>query len=115
MSNTKKNIPLGISHNALSTSTTITGNIKTSEDFRLDGKMQGDIESDGKVIIGPEAEFTGNIICQNIDLMGRIQGNLTVSETTSLKAKVNFQGEITTRFLDIEPGALFNGSCKMTE
>ncbi|MDR3338728.1 MAG: polymer-forming cytoskeletal protein [Candidatus Symbiothrix sp.] len=103
----------GIAHNALSAGTFVKGNIKAEEDFRIDGKLEGDIECSGKVIIGPQAEIIGNIKCPNIDLMGIINGNITILETASLKASVRFTGEIVAKHIEIESGAAFNGACKM--
>jgi len=106
-------IPSGISHNVLSAGTFFKGDITTIDDFRLDGKLEGNIECKGKVVIGPKAEVTGNIKCQNADFMGKIQGRVLIEETVSLKASVVFAGEIEAKFLEIEPGATFNGTCKM--
>ena len=103
----------GISHNALSSGTYIKGDIKAEDDFRLDGRLEGNIECAGKVVIGSNAEVIGTIKCQNADFMGKIQGNVEVLETISLRASVVYNGEIIAKFLEIEPGATFNGTCKM--
>jgi cytoskeletal protein CcmA (bactofilin family) len=108
-------IPAGTAHNVITVGTYIKGDIKAEEDFRIDGKIEGTIECSGKVIVGPEAEVNGNIYCLNADLMGKIRGNIEVQETVSLKAQVNLTGEIHTKFLDIESGAIFNGICKMQQ
>ena len=104
---------MGIAHNALAAGTHVRGDIKAEEDFRIDGKLEGNIECAGKVIIGPQAEIIGNIQCQNTDLMGNVMGNIMIYEVASLKASVRFTGEIVAKFLEIEPGASFNGTCRM--
>lgn len=109
----KEIISSGIAHNAIAAGTIVKGEIKAEQDFRIDGKLEGDIECAGKIIVGPQAEILGNIKCTNADLMGRIQGNVYIEETVSLKASVIYNGEIVTKYLEIEPGAVFNGSCKM--
>jgi cytoskeletal protein CcmA (bactofilin family) len=113
MFNTKNIIPTSNTHNAITTGTYIIGEIKTKEDIRIDGKIEGNIECAGKVIIGPNAEITGNIYCINAELMGKIRGNIEVKETVTLKSQVYFAGEIITKYLDIESGAVFNGGCTM--
>jgi cytoskeletal protein CcmA (bactofilin family) len=45
--------------------------------------------------------------------MGTINGNITIHETASLKSSVKFTGEIVSKYSEIEPGAAFNGTCKM--
>ena len=109
----KNIIPTGIAHNAISTGTCIKGDIIAEEDLRIDGKVEGNIECSGKIIIGSNAEITGSIYCNNIDLMGNVNGDIEAKETVTLKSQVNFSGKITTKYLDIESGAIFNGSCTM--
>lgn len=109
----KETVSSGIAHNVLATGTFLNGSIKADESFRIDGKIEGNVECSGKIIVGPQAEIIGNIQCQNIDLFGKIDGNISASETASLKASVNFTGEIAAKFIEIESGAIFNGSCKM--
>jgi cytoskeletal protein CcmA (bactofilin family) len=115
MTKNKSIIPATTSHNVITTGTFIKGDIKAEEDFRIDGKIEGTVECSGKIIVGPDAEIIGNIYCLNADLMGKIRGNIEVRETVSLKSHVNFSGEINTRYLDIESGAVFNGVCKMQQ
>jgi cytoskeletal protein CcmA (bactofilin family) len=109
-----KEISSGIAHNAFAAGTFVRGDIKAEEDFRIDGKLEGNIECAGKVVIGPQAEIIGNIQCVNADLLGKIAGNITISEIASLKASVKFTGEIVAKCLEIEAGASFNGVCRMT-
>ncbi|MDR1783259.1 MAG: polymer-forming cytoskeletal protein [Dysgonamonadaceae bacterium] len=109
----KENGSIGIAHNALAVGTYLKGDIKAEEDFRIDGKLEGNIECAGKVVIGPQAEIKGNIQCQNTDLLGTIVGNITILETASLKSSVRYTGEIVAKYVEIEAGAMFNGTCKM--
>ncbi|GHV25793.1 hypothetical protein FACS1894176_05220 [Bacteroidia bacterium] len=103
----------GIAHNALATGTFIKGNIKAEEDLRIDGKVEGIIECSGKVVIGPQAEIIGDIHCVNADITGTVKGNLVIAETLSIKSSGVFSGELTAGHLEIESGAVFNGTCKM--
>lgn len=103
----------GISHNALSYGTVVKGEIKTEEDLRIDGKVEGNIECGGKVVIGPQAEIIGDINCQNVDIIGSINGKLQIKEIFTMRASGVFTGEVIAGSLEIEPGAVFNGTCKM--
>ncbi|MDR0507934.1 MAG: polymer-forming cytoskeletal protein [Dysgonamonadaceae bacterium] len=113
MNNSKNSVPAGTTHNAITSGTFIKGDIKAEEDLRIDGKIEGNIDCTGRVIVGPQAEIVGNIICNNADLMGKIKGNIEVHETVSLKSQVVFTGEILAKYVDVEAGAVFNGMCTM--
>lgn len=105
----------GMIHNNFSVNTTIVGNINAASDIRIDGTLQGNIECTGKVIIGEQSHIQGNIMAANAEINGKVNGNLTIQDTLTLKATSNVEGDITTQTLIIEPKAIFNGSCKMQD
>jgi cytoskeletal protein CcmA (bactofilin family) len=109
----KETVSLGVAHNALTTGTLLKGNIHAEEDMRIDGKVEGLIECAGKVVIGPQAEIVGDMHCANADINGRVEGTLVIRELLSIKATGIFTGDLTTNRLEIMPGAVFNGTCKM--
>lgn len=93
--------------------TTITGDINSIADFRLDGQLIGNFTSKGKLVIGPAGTVTGDINCQNLDVEGRVDGKIFVEEIISVKAKSIIHGEVSCSKLAVEPGAEFNASCIM--
>ncbi len=95
------------------TGTTITGNIDTNGDLRIDGTLKGDITSSAKLLIGPNGIVEGNINCRVADIMGQIVGNIYVKDLLQLKGKALVTGDIHTAKLFIEETASFNGQCKM--
>lgn len=99
----------------LSQSTTFIGEIRSKDDLRIDGCVEGNINCDGKVIIGPDGFVTGNIRSQSIELMGKINGDIIVYDIVRLKAASYFKGEITAVNLEVEAGANFFGTCKMSD
>lgn len=100
-------------HNALAAGTTIKGNIITETDFRLDGKVEGDISCNGKIVIGPKGSVTGNIVSENAEILGEVDGSVKVSAKLILKSTAIIKGDIYTQSLEIEPNARFNGACSM--
>lgn len=66
--------------------TTIKGNIITETDFRLDGKVEGDISCNGKIVIGPKGSVTGNIVSENAEILGEVDGSVKVSAKLILKS-----------------------------
>lgn len=110
----KEDAPVGGLHNTLAPGTTVKGDIITETDFRLDGRVEGNIMCKAKIVIGPKAEVVGNIVSENAEVLGNIEGNLEINGKLVLKASAVVKGDMVTRTLEIEPNASFNGSCKMT-
>ncbi|MDR2804588.1 MAG: polymer-forming cytoskeletal protein [Dysgonamonadaceae bacterium] len=109
----KEIVSSGIAHNALASGTLIKGDIYAEEDLRIDGKVEGLIECAGRVVIGPQADVRGDLYCSNADIIGRINGNMVVKEILTIKESGVFTGDLTVSRLEITPGAVFNGTCKM--
>ena len=72
--------------------TTLKGNINAESDIRIDGKLEGELITKGKVIIGKDAQVNGKILCANADIEGVFDGELTLSGTLSLKMGSNLKG-----------------------
>jgi cytoskeletal protein CcmA (bactofilin family) len=105
----------GSIYNALTYGSVITGNIVSDNDFRIDGEVQGDMHCKGKVVIGQTGKLKGTITCANAEIIGTVIGDIDVSETVTLRSTANFNGEIKTKVLVVEPNALFNGTCSMQQ
>jgi len=93
--------------------TVIKGNVISHADFRLDGDLEGDFHSNGKIVIGPAGSVTGDIICKNADIEGRFSGKIQVTEILNVKSKASIHGEVVCGKLSVEPGAEFSATCVM--
>lgn len=109
----REEAPAGGLHNALAAGTSVKGNMMTETDFRLDGKIDGDVNCSGKIVVGPKGCVTGNIVSSNAEILGLVEGSIRVSEKLVLKSTAVVQGDIFTKLLEIEPNARFNGACSM--
>ena len=94
--------------------TVIRGNIVSQTDFRMDGELIGNFESNAKIVIGPAGIIVGDLICKNADIEGKFEGKIKVSELLSVKSNAQINGEVITAKLSVEPGAEFTASCTMT-
>ena len=101
--------------NLISNGTEITGNILSTGDIRIDGVLNGNLTTKGKVVIGPSGKVKGEVVCKNLEVSGVIEGKVAVENLLNLKSSSKIYGEIATSRLSIEPGALFTGTCKMNE
>ncbi|MDL2243455.1 polymer-forming cytoskeletal protein [Bacteroidales bacterium OttesenSCG-928-J19] len=113
MAKVKDVIFQGANHNVISANTTIKGEIYADEDFRIDGKIEGNIQCKGKVVTGPHSKVTGTIHCLGADLMGEFEGDIRVEGNLMLRSSLILNGNVIAKSLEIEPGAVFNGSCVM--
>lgn len=104
---------IGQAHNSIALGTLIKGEVTTESDFRIDGAIEGDIHSRGRIVIGDKGRLIGTIEAADVDVMGYVKGNITAKGTLSLKASGRIEGDITTGALIIEQNAEFNGSCTM--
>lgn len=101
--------------NLISNGTEITGDIKSNGDIRIDGVLTGNLNTKGKVVIGPTGRIKGEVICKNSEVSGIVDGKISVGQLLSLKVSSKITGEIVTYKLSIEPGANFTGNCRMSE
>jgi cytoskeletal protein CcmA (bactofilin family) len=100
-------------HNALAVGSTIKGNVITDADFRLDGRVEGDILCGGKIVVGPKGSVVGNVTSENAEIMGEIDGCVKVNGKLVLKSTARIEGDICLKLIEIEPNARFNGKCIM--
>ena len=94
--------------------TTVKGDISSGGDIRIDGTLQGNIQSTAKVVIGANGVVEGDINGQQADIMGKITGTIKVKELLQLKGGSTVSGNIYASKLQIETNANFNGQCHMT-
>lgn len=90
---------------------TISGNVKVNGFVRVDGDIDGNLETTGNVIVGEKARIQGNVIARAITVGGIIKGNITASESVSLLSTSIVLGDIVTRHIQAEENVVFNGHC----
>ncbi len=101
------------STNTIGKGTVLEGSIETYGNIRIEGKVIGNVKSKSKIALGNSSHVQGNITAQNADLEGEVKGRIEISEVLVLKSTAIVHGDIVTGKLVVEPGAVFNGSCKM--
>lgn len=99
--------------NVIAKNTKIMGEIISEGDYRIDGVLEGDLTTKGRVIIGTGGIVNGNINAFNTDIEGTFSGVLNVEKILTIKTSANISGEVIVGKLSVEPGATFNASCTM--
>lgn len=103
-----------VSRNIIAQGTSIKGDIESDGDFRIEGTVNGTVKARGKIVIGESGRVEGQVVCQSADISGKANIKLEVSELTTLRATCDFAGDIITKKISIEPGAVFSGTCQMS-
>jgi cytoskeletal protein CcmA (bactofilin family) len=111
--NERTAMPSGTS--LIGTGTTITGDIASNGDIRIDGVLKGNIRGTAKILIGQDGVVEGDIEGQQADIMGRVEGKIVVRELLYLRSNAVIKGDIRAGKLQIEPTVVFNGQCQMGE
>lgn len=99
----------GATRNVLSSDVEIKGVVKFTNDLVVDGKIEGEIASEGNLTVGENARIRAEIKTGTLVIYGKVHGNITVSERVELKASAEVVGDIKTKTLAIEAGAIFVG------
>ena len=98
-------------YNSLTNESRIVGKIVTENDFRIDGEIEGDISCNGKIVVGENGYLRGSISCISAEVIGKVEGNITSKEMVLLRSTAYIKSRVITGRLQIEPNAVFDGSC----
>ena len=101
--------------NVITEGCVIEGSIVSDTDIRIDGRVEGNISSKRKVVLGEKGGIKGDVTCHSIEIFGLMEGNLNVTNTLSLHSSSRLLGDVVTLNLVIDAGAVFNGSCSMKQ
>ena len=99
--------------NIIGSGTSIQGDIVCEGDIRIDGQVHGLVSTKAKIVVGPEGEIIGDLVCQSADILGKVTGIIKVEDLLFLKASALVKGDVYTAHFEMEPSAKFNGRCYM--
>jgi cytoskeletal protein CcmA (bactofilin family) len=99
--------------NVLGPNTSFHGHIKSDGNVRIDGVLEGSIETAGNVIIGPSARVMADIIANAVQVWGAVRGNVTAQSRLEILPSGRVWGDIRVASLLIDEGGVFRGQCTM--
>jgi cytoskeletal protein CcmA (bactofilin family) len=103
------------SKNVLGSEVDVKGTIKFETELNFDGKLEGEIISDGGIlIVGKNADVRGELKAKSIVVHGSVTGNIDVAERCELKATSQLNGDLKAVRIVIEEGAIFIGKSEVT-
>lgn len=92
----------------------LKGDIKTKGTLRIDGEVEGKVDSDW-LIIGEKGLIKGDVRSNRVIVGGRIEGTVTAKEIIEVKGKGEITGDINTPKLTVSEGAVLNGKTTMSK
>ena len=92
---------------------TFTGTIRYQGTVKIDGNLEGEVHTDGVLLVGEKAVISAKIQSGTITCRGRIVGDISAKEKVKLMAPAVFEGTIKSPAISMEEGVLFNGTCEM--
>lgn len=93
---------------------TIKGAVSFEKLLRVDGTFEGQIDSQGEIIIGPKGFVKANLDLKSAFIAGKVEGNITVKERVVLRARAEIRGDITAPLLSIDEGVSIIGRVHVT-
>ncbi len=111
--NSSNSTPNSTGVNIINFNTKIEGKLTINNDLRLDGEVEGDITGSGKIVIGEKGVVKGTLTCDNAEISGKVDGNIIVKETLTVRSQAIINGDIRIKTLVVEPNAVINGNCTM--
>lgn len=100
--------------NILANDVEISGTLKFDNELIFDGKLDGEILSDGVLTLGKNAQIKGEVKTKAVTVHGTVNGNITVTERCELKASSQLTGDLKAVRIIIEEGATFIGKSEVT-
>jgi cytoskeletal protein CcmA (bactofilin family) len=100
--------------NILTSDVELKGTIRFDTEMIFDGKLDGEIISEGTLTLGKNAVVKGEIRTKSVTIHGSVNGNVTVQERCELKSNAELLGDLKAMRIIIEEGATFIGHSEVT-
>ena len=105
----------GLMNTIIGKDTVITGTLDVKGALRVDGQVKGKIICSECVTVGATGLVEADIEANTAIIAGNLKGNVCTSEKIELQAKCEMDGDLKTKSLVIEQGAVFCGACNMKD
>lgn len=99
--------------NVLSSDVEIKGNLKFTGELTFEGKIDGEVQTEGTLNLGDSAIVNGNIHAQSVVVRGKVNGNIVAKDKIDIKTKAELFGDIRASKLSVEEGVTFVGKAEV--
>lgn len=105
--------PTGGQRNILSNDVHIKGSVRFTNDLLVDGRIEGEISSDGALTVAENAHIKAEVKTKSVVIYGKVHGNIVCTDRVEIKASAEMVGDVKAGTLSIEPGAIFVGKSEV--
>ncbi|MDO9068051.1 MAG: polymer-forming cytoskeletal protein, partial [Deltaproteobacteria bacterium] len=109
----KTEIGGGPMNTLLGKGSSFNGTLKVEGGIRIDGQVEGQVETSGTLVIGKEGILKAEIKAKDAIIGGKVTGNITAANKIELQSGAHFSGDIKCRGLIIDSDVFFDGTSKM--
>ena len=99
--------------NILEATSVVRGDLRSDRGFRIDGKIEGTIESAAAIVIGETGLVMGDVRGTDVIVVGRVEGNIFASGHLDIRATGKVVGDVSASSFRIETGGTFLGTSRM--
>jgi cytoskeletal protein CcmA (bactofilin family) len=93
----------------------VVGDCLTDGTVRVEGTVEGSVKAGKAVVVGKQGTVIGDVQTQDAVISGRVTGTLVAESRLELQATCQIDGDVRTRRMQLEEGALLNGTVHMSE
>jgi len=94
---------------------TVVGDCRTDGTIRVEGRVEGSLAAGKAVVVGKDGIVDGDIRTQDAVISGRVVGTLVAESRLELHATSRIQGDVHARRMQLEEGALLDGTVRIGE
>jgi|SRR4051794_30250782 cytoskeletal protein CcmA (bactofilin family) len=99
--------------NVLGPSLVIRGDLTADGGFRIDGTVEGNVESKAAIVVGESGVVRGDVRGTDIVVAGQVMGHVSCTGHLEILAKGRIEGDIDAKSVRIETGGVFRGTSRM--
>ena len=89
------------------------GELKAQEDLKVEGRIEGTIHHQQRVVVGAKGEVVATVTAATIDVDGKVQGDMHAKKSVKVSSSAIVRGNIRAPSVSITEGANFNGGVTM--
>ena len=93
----------------------VTGDCETDGTLRVEGSVEGSVRAGKAVVVGKDGLVDGHVITADAVIAGRITGTVRADSRLEVQASARIDGEVAARRMQLEEGAVLNGTLRMGE